>query len=119
MKKILFILILIQISCKPSDLGRNNCNENLKFKEAFFHHIRYIDNNITVLQDSTFIKSVIFISNYAPVSTDELMNYSRTYPTGIFQQDRKKWVEWYDENKCKNIQFKETYVIPEAYMNHN
>jgi hypothetical protein len=89
----------------------------MKFKEMFFQHVEYIEKNITVSQDSTFRQSVIFISNYAPVSTDQIMNYSTTYPVGVFEQDRIKWMEWYEENKCKNIQFKSTYVIPEVYKN--
>lgn len=119
MKKInLIIAITILYSCKSSQITRNDCNENIKFKEDFFYHIKYIDDNIGVLQDSTFVKSVIFISNYAPVSVDQIMNYARTYPTGIFEKDRIKWLEWYEENKCKNIQLKSSYIIPEVYQNY-
>ncbi|RDI14443.1 hypothetical protein [Flavobacterium sp. AG291] len=116
MKKILItILIPILLSCKSSNLNR--CDENVLFKETFFNHVKNIEDNIGVLQDAKFRQSVIFISNYAPVSTNQIMNYSRTYPIGVFERDHKKWIEWYEENKCKNIQFKDTYVIPEPYRN--
>jgi len=119
MKFFLILLIPILICCKALHVNKTDCNENIKFKETFFYHIKYVENNIGSSQDSMFRKSVIFISNYAPVSLNRIMNYSRTYPLGIFQQDRIKWMEWYEQNKCKNIQFKDTYIIPEVYQNSN
>lgn len=115
MKKILILVIPILISCTAVKPNKSDCNENEKFKEMFFYHIGYIKKNISVSQDSTFRKSVIFLSNYAPVSVDRIMNYARTYPVGIFEKDQIKLLEWYEENKCKNIQFKNSYIVPEAY----
>lgn len=103
------------ISCKSSTFHSSDCNENEKFKERFFYHIKYIDKNISVAQDAKFRESVIFISYYAPVSLNRIMNYARTYPIGVYEQDRTKWLEWYDANKCKNIQFRTDYDIPEVY----
>lgn len=110
----LFISIIL-ISCNASNLTKIDCNENIEFKETFFSHIENIEKNISVLQDTKFRKSVIFISNYAPVSVNEIMNYSSTYPTGVFEQDHIKWMQWYEENKCTNIQFKDDLIIPEVY----
>jgi hypothetical protein len=115
MKKISILIILVLISCKASH-QKSDCNENMKFKEMFFYHIEYIENNIGVLQDAKFRQSVIFISNYAPVSVNSIINYARSYPIGVFEQDKIKWIDWYEENKCKNIQFKDTYIIPEVYQ---
>jgi hypothetical protein len=108
---------MVLISCKASH-QKSDCNENMKFKEMFFHHVEYIENNIGAVQDAKFRQSVTFISNYAPVSVDSIMNYAMSYPIGIFQQDKIKWIEWYEENKCKNIQFKDTYIIPEVYQDY-
>jgi hypothetical protein len=116
MKKILILLFPILICCKSTTVNKSVCDENLKFKKIFFYHIHYIENNIAVSQDSKFRQSVIFISNYAPVSLEQIMNYSTTYPIGVFEQDRINWQEWYEENKCKNIQFKDSIVIPEVYQ---
>jgi hypothetical protein len=116
--RVYVVLMLLCLSCsslKKSDAFQNRCNENLKFKERFFYHIRYIDNNISVAQDAKFIESVIFMSNYAHVSLDQIMNYSRTYPFGIYEQDRLNWFNWYEENKYSSIQFKSLYFIPEVY----
>ncbi|WP_152640738.1 hypothetical protein [Flavobacterium sp. 316] len=115
MKKILITTFLILISCKTSEINKSNCKENMDFKKAFFYHIKYIENNIGISQDSTFMKSIIFISNHAPVSVNQIMNYARSYPIGVFQQDYIKWIQWYEEDKCTNIQFKNKYVIPEVY----
>lgn len=107
--------ISILISCNASNVNKSECNENTKFKEIFFHHVENIEKNIGVLQGAKFRESVIFVSNYAPVSVNELMNYSRNYPIGIFEKDRIKWTQWYEENKCRNIQLKHKLMLPEAY----
>ncbi len=116
----IIILYLFILSCKSpgNTKDENNCLENTQFKEKFFYHIKNIDNNISVLQDSKFKESVIFLSNYAPVSTNSIMNYSRSYPIGIFEKDRIKILEWYEESKCNNIQFKNSYIIPDAYKDY-
>lgn len=115
MKKILIFTIPIIFSCNTTKLNKVDCNENEKFKERFFYHIQYIKNNISVLQDAKFRESIIFISNYAPVSLNEIMNYSRTYPVGVFEEDKIKWLKWYEENKCTNIQLKASHTVPDVY----
>lgn len=114
MKKTLIILVLILLSCKAQNT-KIDCNENEEFKRIFFEHIENIDNGIKGLQNLKFRKSVIFISNYAPVSTDRIMNYSRTYPYVVYKRDREQWIKWYEENKCNNIQFKSNLVVPDVY----
>jgi hypothetical protein len=34
-----------------------------------------------------------------------MLNYARSYPFGVYKDDRKNWIKWYDENKCSNLQF--------------
>jgi hypothetical protein len=89
MKKILVFVILILTSCKVTT-PKSDCEENEKFKQLFFSHIVNIDKNITISQSEKFRESVIFISNYAPTSTNEILNYARSYPFGIYKKDRKK-----------------------------
>ncbi|GGD21325.1 hypothetical protein [Flavobacterium orientale] len=96
--------------------NKNDCHENIEFRETFFNHVDNIKNNIAVSQDLKFRESVIFISNYVPVSLNQILNYSRTYPLGVFEKDRLKILEWYEENKCNNIQLKNTLVVPEVYQ---
>ncbi|TRW22986.1 hypothetical protein FMM05_14910 [Flavobacterium zepuense] len=106
MKNIYIVIIsLFFLYCKPIN-NANNCTENSQFKKQFFSNINYIEKNISVKQDEQFRTSLKFISKYAYVSYDSMLNYARTYPIGIFEDDKKGWLKWYDENKCSNIQFK-------------
>lgn len=102
----MFLISLILLSCcSVKNLNDSeNCNENKKFKELFFYNINYIEKNITVRQDETFRNSLLIISKYTHVSFDKMMNYSNTYPYGVFLKDKEIWLKWYDENKCNNIQ---------------
>jgi len=113
---IISLVSLLIFSCKSNSLLKNDCDENLNFKELFFYHIENIDKSITISQDLKFRESVIFISNYAPVSVNSIMNYSRTYPFVVYKRDREQWIKWYEENKCKNIQLKTSLIIPDAYQ---
>ncbi len=73
---IISLVSLLIFSCKSNSSLKNDCDENLNFKELFFYHIENIDKSITISQDVKFRESVIFISNYAPVSVNSIMNYS-------------------------------------------
>lgn len=115
MKKVLIILLIFIMSCSTSSRKKTTCTENKIFRNEFFDRISYIKKNIFSHQDSSFKNSLIFISNYAPVSFYETMNYARIYPPQAFKKDKKNWLEWYEENKCNNIQLKEKHLIPEQY----
>ena len=117
MKKILLILLPIIFSGSSCKSGKNSiaCIENNKFKEEFFMRINIVEQNLSLNQDSLFRSSLIFLSNYAPVSFYETMNYARIYPLQAFEKDKKIWIKWYEDNKCKNLQLKENYLIPEQY----
>jgi len=41
------------------------------------------------------------------------MNYARIYPPQALERDKEAWIKWYEDNKCKNIQLKNNYPIPE------
>lgn len=102
---IIFIcLVFIQI--KSQGNLNEKCNENLNFKLEFFNNIKIIDNLIYTSQNAKFHAALKFISQYSHVSAESMLNYARTYPGGIYEDDRKIWIKWYEENKCKNIQFK-------------
>lgn len=106
------------LSCKTNGISKiNDCKENIKFKKKFFYHFNYIEDHMFKAQDSLFRVSVTFISNYAPISTNKLWNYDRSYPSGVFEKDRVNILKWYEENKCNNIQFKSSLTIPDAYKN--
>lgn len=113
MKNIFSILVLlILMNCANSVKKRNNlyvngdCIENLDFKKEYFYHIKMIDSLVEKSQNKQFTKSLLFVSKYAHVSAESMLNYANTYPMGIYEDDRKGWIEWYEKNKCNNIQFK-------------
>lgn len=114
MKYIYIIIIsLFFIFCKSSNptMINNNCVENSEFKEKFFSNIKYVEKNITEVQDEKFKNSLYFLSKYVHVSFDKMSNYANTYPIGVFEEDKKGWLEWYEKNKCNNIKLKEAPSI--------
>lgn len=58
-------------------------------------------------QDESFHNSLKFIAKYSVVSFESMTNYAGTYPNGIFEKDEKIWLEWYQNNKCGNLELKE------------
>lgn len=113
MKNIFSILVLLlSINCANSLKNSNNvyvkgdCIENLDFKKEYFYHIKMIDSLVEKSQNKQFTKSLLFVSKYAHVSAESMLNYANTYPMGVYEDDRKGWLEWYEKNKCSNIQFK-------------
>jgi hypothetical protein len=117
MKNILLLLLPIIFSVSSCKIGKSSidCIENNKFKKEFFMRINLVEQNLPLNQDSLFRSSLIFLSNYAPVSFYETVNYARIYPPQAFEKDKKLWIKWYEDNKCKNIQLKKNYPIPEQY----
>ncbi|MWB94191.1 hypothetical protein GON26_07440 [Flavobacterium sp. GA093] len=116
MRKINFIkysillLTLIEINFGYSQSKIKDCNENIAFKNTYFENIKNVENLIYKEQNESFHNSLKFISQYSHVSYESMANYSRTYPGGIFENDKKLWIKWYEENKCNNIQFKKAYI---------
>ncbi|MFL9835741.1 hypothetical protein [Chryseobacterium terrae] len=113
MKNIFFIIILLLLmNCANSVRKSNNisingdCIENLDFKAKYFSNINIIDSLINKNEGDQFDKSLGFISKYSHVSFESRLNYAGLYPSGVYEKDRKGWIEWYEKNKCSNIQFK-------------
>lgn len=111
MKNIHIIIIsLFFLSCKSTSTTNNNdnCIENIQFKEKFFSNIDYIEKNITEVQDAKFKNTLYFLSKYVHVSLERMANYANSYPIGVFEEDKKGWLKWYEENKCNNLKLKDT-----------
>jgi hypothetical protein len=66
-----------------------------------------IDSLIYRNENQQFNRSLGFISKYSPVTFESKANYTGRYPIGVYKQDRQIWIDWYEKNKCTNIQFKE------------
>jgi hypothetical protein len=106
----LMILFLLLSACASSNrkniVEEKPCVENLAFKKVYFENIRTIDSLETRAQNESFHESLKFIAKYTHVSFESMLNYARSYPYGIYQEDKVIWLKWYEENKCNNIQFK-------------
>lgn len=107
MKKLLFFVGFIILGCSSWKDQTADCNENLKFKKTYFDHLttihKYQDGDG---QKPEVENSLKFISQYAPVSSESRLNYAGVYPPGVYEKDRAGWIQWYEENKCKNIQIR-------------
>jgi hypothetical protein len=84
------------------------CVENLEFKKVYFENIQNVENLLMKQQNESFHKSLKFISKYSKVSFEKMLNYAHIYPGSTFESDKIVWMKWYEENKCNNIQFKDT-----------
>lgn len=106
MKKLQYIILFFVLGCATKNT-KSSCNENMIFKQEFFNHISIVEN-ITYGKETkgNIHESLKFISQYAHVSYDKLQNYKFGYNFGDLETDKEGWLKWYEENKCKNIQFK-------------
>lgn len=84
--------------------NEKNCNENIDFKKKFFENVQNVENLIDKNQNESFRNSLKFIAQYTDVSFESMTNYAGTYSIGIFEKDKKIWLKWYEENKCKNLE---------------
>lgn len=92
----------------PDVCGKTvDCKENLEFKEKFFESIKFIDTLIYSIQGRKFKETLNFISKYTHVSSESMLNYAGLYSGVAYEKDRKIWIDWYEKNKCTNIQLKE------------
>ncbi|QMU66146.1 MAG: hypothetical protein GKR88_19025 [Flavobacteriaceae bacterium] len=110
MKYFFLLLSILLFSCKSTNATNDiaNCDENTVFKEKFFSNIKYVEENISVRQNEKFKESLKFLSKYVHVSFERMANYANTYPIGVFEEDKKGWLEWYEKNKCNNLQLRDT-----------
>jgi hypothetical protein len=110
MRNIIIAVFLINCTSKTNTYNNialnSECVENLKFKKEYFNSVKVVDSLIYKDQNSQFKKSLLFISKYSYVSFESMANYGRLYPGGNYKEDRKGWIDWYEKNKCNNIQFK-------------
>ena len=85
----------------------SDCNENSEFKKIFFAHLatihKYQKGDGNKLDEENSLR---FVSQYAPVSFESRLNYDGSYPGGVYEKDRAGWIQWYENNKCNDLQIK-------------
>jgi len=104
--------LLVSYSSTPQKkIG--DCHENLKFKRKFFYNITVVESYTIesrtptkklTISDKSFFKAIDFISKYSKVPVGNIYNYQIGYKSiEEFEVEKKKWLNWYDANKCNNI----------------
>ena len=96
------------LNCTSSKV--QNCNENFAFKKAFYRNIEQVENYVVGNGNRLeFKKSLEFLSKYVRVSNEKMLNYDNSYTTiADFKQDKKDWLDWYEKNRCNNLQLKDS-----------
>ena len=111
---IIVLCICIFDSCLSINKATtNDCNENLEFKQKFFANISLIEKytkeqktftRYPITTDSV-MKSMKFIYMRTKILSDEIYNYNFGYKSyKLFEIDKRKWLNWYNANKCNNLQ---------------
>lgn len=72
-----------------------------------FENFEEYEKSISEEMAQQFKSSLLFIARYTTVSWDAMTNYANQYPVEVYQEDREKWLKWYEEHKCNAIQFVE------------
>ena len=116
MKRLKFLCLssFILFTCSSVNKLQNSaCRENLAFKKKFFHDISIVEEytiqNTTItkqheITDRVFFKALNFVSKYSKVPIGNIYNYQIGYGSvDKFEVEKKKWLNWYDANKCNNI----------------
>lgn len=101
----IFSIAIISCSCTTQ---KNICNENIEFKKIFFQSIQNAEEVIYGKSHNRtkYDEGLGFLNHYVFVDYEKTLNYRGIYTLKGFEDDKKKWIDWYEQNKCSNIQFK-------------
>ena len=128
--RIIYFLAILSIGCagnKKLDLEREICNENLIFKKEFFSNLSILDDyyknkskSTNIANDiqlnfeeklekldkikSDYYKAIRFFSKYSKTNSEYAGNYINQIPYNKYLNYRKVWINWYEKNKCKNLE---------------
>lgn len=121
------------LSSKQDESGINRiilkdlCLENLEFKEKYFRLLKRIDTvvlrkfdksspkshqNDLDSEEYSLINNLDTLSYYtSSVSYSKLFDYSFEYKNlEQYNSDKKKWIEYYEDNKCSNLIWVDTLI---------
>ena len=113
MQHLIYLFCLSLLGCSLNSNINTKCKEDLEFKKEFFTCINNIESATynKKNQDSLFIsrilynKSISLLSQFSLINYSYLCNYSEAYSPINFEEEKTKWLQWYDENKCKNLKW--------------
>ncbi|TBO42077.1 hypothetical protein [Pedobacter kyonggii] len=101
---ILVLLMLFSCSATKKNIAKD-CIENEVFKKKYFTSIKRVEDYVLGKGNKkSFQSSLKFISKYTQVSYNKMLNYNNSYAKfEDYEVDKKKWLEWYENNKCSNL----------------
>ena len=103
--KIVILIICVYLSnfC-ISQVRKDNCKENLKFQRFFFENISIIKTYGKV-GEKIVSKALDEINLYVKVGDFEILGYGGVrYNSDIICNELiKTYIEWYEQNKCRNL----------------
>jgi hypothetical protein len=125
-KFLIIVLIVISISCSGKVFNTVSCVENKDFKKEWKKNIEFLDNyyamreNISVYEEATrnysiteiseendrYFSSLEFVSKYVTINYVYKTSFSGSIPYRIYFEEKENWNEWYEKNKCSDIQLK-------------
>ncbi|MBF0695539.1 MAG: hypothetical protein IR153_10840 [Flavobacterium sp.] len=78
------------------------------FREKFFKSIHDAEDVIHGKSHNRkqYDEALSFLDDYVCVDYEKTLNYRNIYTLKGFDDDKKGWLKWYEENKCNDTQFK-------------
>jgi hypothetical protein len=126
MKMKIMLLSIILISCSNKITNIDKCKENIAFKKEWDENINFLINYYNVRQNESvyeeaignysitefseegdrYLSALEFISKYIPISYEYKTSFSGKLPYSIYLKEKERWNNWYEKNKCSDIQLK-------------
>jgi hypothetical protein len=112
-KTLIVVVLILSVQKLYCQTGSSiMCNENPLFKQTFFDNITIVECAVLGQKPpaelnyiSGFKRALRYISKYAHVSWEVIDGYNIQYPSyKLFLDDKEKWLKWYEDHRCNNLQ---------------
>jgi hypothetical protein len=101
-KFLIIVLIVISISCSGKVFNTVSCVDISVYEEATRNY------SITEISEENdrYFSSLEFVSKYVTINYVYKTSFSGSIPYRIYFEEKENWNEWYEKNKCSDIQLK-------------
>lgn len=118
---LIFLNIFFLVSMTPNYSGtmfcndevnvksKNTCVENLIFKSNYLESLKYIEDYVEGKKNNKkeFGNCIDKMTRNSGVRSSAYYGYIFRYlKKKDFYTDKKKWLSWYEKNKCENLKWK-------------
>lgn len=87
-----------------------NCNENLKFKTAYFYNVHIVQqygwergSSKPTISIANFQKALSYLNKYNKVAIDKFLADSNSINSSNISNYTSQCLKWYEDNKCNNL----------------